>query len=1042
MPTIPQNLCRPFLASFLSPVSRSFPSPPNQLCATNHTHPHSLPELPKPLNLSPVSALLSLDMAAPLTDASSSAIPLTSPVDSFTAINIEKLNDDLSASSMSADPVALSSLNDTRSGTSCNTLRVMRKFFGFSVLSVSVTVIVFLIGVGIAIGLFFWFRSAEIDKFNTFFLDHCEDQAIELKMDLQRNLATLADISALASVFYPNLNQSQLSAYAKHSSWNSSEIRHIMFGLRVQRNRRADWERDFNMPITARNYDTADPSRDTSLRPIPVPELDIYYPTILKVDEEEPKPWLGDDLHAAPITRAAIEKVQQTRLPAISGEMPLVSFKKGIFIIHPINVTSPYVDSNNGILSGFMMAAYDVNHIFSTSFARSSVYENMHVTVFDRSANTDKPLFETSLPSSTEYYDSPISVNIDLADRQYEIVCKAIDNDSNASRRNSVLSTIILVLALLVALLISLIAHVFVRKYEMVRKKGQLSQRQLLESQRILDSLARYSEAIVKFLPDPLLFVGDGNIKGANNHFLRRTGYELEDLVATSDGPIPVTKIIPSFHRLRTTSRNTFEADIRRADGTFFPAEISMSEKFRDSSNQMPRYVMLIRDLTERRKVLKDLSDAKCEAQKANQSKTEILYFLCHEIRNPVHVILGLCSPDDDRSNAEEANHGIFSAAKFLGSLVDDILSLLNVRAGLLPMKTASSNLKEMIDSISENAKLSSAEKSIQFAVNASLEDINVDVVTDEYRLRRSLLKIIEHSIRVAPSHGKVTFSVDAISQSPSSTEGSEATVAPTSNRKYRFTITDNSDGYSASDITKIFDPFDLNVSASQGKDFGGVGLGLALANQFLNALGAQLKFSSTKGRGNHVVIEIEFPVMNPSVDSGSRKSRKMAHFRGITVDTSPQLHRKKTAKTVPQDGDVEIAPEVDAAAEKPPKVLLVEDNAIVQKVTAKLLRKAAFEVVTADNGQEAIDIILKDNNTIDVVLMDLIMPVLSGHDATVKLRELDCQLPIIAVTANALDTEFERCKEEGFDDFVTKPATGETLKKIVHTWTGYHHES
>ncbi|KAI9138158.1 hypothetical protein BKA69DRAFT_1041163 [Paraphysoderma sedebokerense] len=803
----------------------------------------------------------------------------------------EQSHANLPASTVSDDPVQPSSLNDSRSGTSCNTLRVLKSFFEFSVLSGIVTVVAFLIGVESDKVILKVYRLA---SFSGFDLPRSTDSPLFFRINVKNSIsllrsghstenessAKLCDIGryfGFGKNVYPNLNQSQFAAFGDDSSWNSSEIRHIMFGLRVHYSRRADWERDYNMTITTRNYDHVDLSKDSRLLPIPVPDADVYFPAILKIDDEEPKPWLGDDLHEAPVARSAIEKAEQTRLAAISGQMPLVSLKKGIFIIHPLNITSPYIDANSGVLSGFMLAAYD------------SPREHAH-----------KALFVAPLPSLAEFYDEQYSVNINF---------------------NNELTF-------------------------------QLS-------------------------------------TDANNQFLQRYGYDCKDLLSL-DSPIPVIKIMPSFHDLCTTSRDKFETDIRCANGRLFPAKVFFLGGTHDSSNQMPRYVMLIRDLTEGNKVLKELSDAKYEAQKANQAKTEILYFLSHEIRNPVHVILGLSDADDYHPNSEEANHDIYSAAKFLESLVEDILSLLNLRAGLLPMNITSFNLKEMIDSITEELKLPLAVKSLKFDLTVPSEDKSADIVTDEYRLRGSLYRILEHSIRVAPPHGNVAFSC------------------------FRY--------------YKIFNPFDMDVSASQGEIFGGVGLGLVLANQYLKTLGAQLMFSSIKGRGNHVVIDIEFPVVNSSVDSCGPKAR----LGGATVDVSPRTETTSMPQGVSKD---------HSAANKTPRVLLVEDNAIVRKVTAKLLQKAACDVIIAHNGQEAIDIISRDNS-IDLVLMDLIMPVLSGHDATVKLRSQNCRLPIIAVTANALNAEFERCKDEGFDDFVTKPASGETLRNIVQYWAGFRHES
>ncbi|KAI9141274.1 hypothetical protein BKA69DRAFT_411795 [Paraphysoderma sedebokerense] len=745
----------------------------------------------------------------------------------------------------------------------------------------------------------------------------------------------------------------------------------------------------------------------------------------MKMDHENPKPWMGYDMNSLDAGREAIQTAQELKGPVASDPTPLVNGKTGIIIYYPLNIPLLYSLPNTiDRLSGVLTASYDVERIFTSTLSRSASCNNVEISVYDRTQPSDQPFFVYAPPNSDSLYDFTSYKTINMVNRKLEIVCQPIVNSVNEHRRHTVLPTIILVLTLIITLLFTLISFCFGKKYESTRKKGEVSQKELVESRRIVDSLARYSDAIVKFLPDPLLFIGPQKIKGANVHFLKKTGHPLDGLLGRD-----ITDIIASFSHSEHIGGNSFKTDVRCADGTSFAAEISISEGFTDSSIEVPRYVMLIRDLTESKRVLQDLSAAKCEAQKANLAKTEILYFLCHEIRNPVHVILGLCSADDNLSDSKEARREMFIAAKFLGSLVDDILSLLNVKVGLLPVRKSEKNLNSLIFALWEEVKSLTKGKQLNFKLVLPPEGIDVDVLADEYRLHHGLIKVIEHSIRVTPFNGTVILSVESLNSSTEPQNG----MSSSTQCQYRFILKDTSNGYSPSDIQKVFNPFDLDKSVSQGTEFGSFGLGLALAQKFLASIGAELRFSSVEGKGNHVTIDIPFERLPTAGSSTSIRTTRR------TSQLSPSKGNLKVASTINQDQD-KHEPVSSLPFKKTPTVLLVEDNAIVQKVTAKMLRKSSCHVITANNGEEAIDIISKENS-IDVVLMDLIMPVLSGHDATVKLRSQNCQLPIIAVTANALDTEFERCKQEGFDDFVTKPATGETLSSIIQTWIGFTHD-
>ncbi|KAI9141273.1 hypothetical protein BKA69DRAFT_411764 [Paraphysoderma sedebokerense] len=663
----------------------------------------------------------------------------------------------------------------------------------------------------------------------------------------------------------------------------------------------------------------------------------------------------------------------------------------------------------------------------------------MQVTVYDKNSTNSEPLFVSRNPPQTHSNGLRSSSTINIMDRTYEIEC--IPFADLAKKRNSYLPVVFLILALLVTLLVTGITYAFVLRYETVKEKEKASKEQLIVSKKIVDSLSHYARAIVKFLPDPLLFVGDGLIKGANEHFLSKSGYTLEDFSKT----IPITDIIPSYSDSTPSVRESVEATVKRADGSSFTAELSISEPFHDARDPESRQVMLLRDMTERNRVLRDLSNAKSEAQKANESKTAILYFLCHEIRNPLHVILGLSSAMDTGSPEDliESKNGIYSATTFLISLVDDILSLLNVKAGMVPMKAAHVNLKDLIAQIRREKETEAIQEGLHFEMDMKAGDVELDVVTDEYRLRQCLSRILDHSIRVTPEGGKVTFCIEkvtkeyssqrtrrssrsdderpSLSRSPSTLVDSDSySPMPPKTARYLFAVNDTSHGYLPSEIPSLFDPFNPYISASLGKEFGGVGLGLAIAKLFVGSLGGQLHFVSKRGKGNYVSFDLEFPITEKPEGSPSPSTRLDLPSTAVecfdTVDVGGPSHQRVT-----------------------PRILLVEDNAIVQKVTSKLLKKYGFDVVTADHGQQAIDIISSDPS-ISVILMDLIMPVLNGHDATIELRSRQYDVPIIALTANALHTEAELCEKEGFDDFITKPLTAEDLEKVVRRWVGKKH--
>ncbi|KAI9140997.1 hypothetical protein BKA69DRAFT_1076637 [Paraphysoderma sedebokerense] len=486
-------------------------------------------------------------------------------------------------------------------------------------------------------------------------------------------------------------------------------------------------------------------------------------------------------------------------------------------------------------------------------------------------------------------------------------------------------------------------------------------------------------------------------------------------------------------------ARQEVEVLVKRSDGSTFPAAVSISEPFQSSvSGGETRHVMLLRDLTETKKVMKDLSEAKAEAQLANRIKTEILYFLCHEIRNPVHAIVALAGTiNSDKPIINDAAGDISVAASFLGSLVDDILALLNVKAGLFPMQTMPVDLETLLTTIEKQTRPLASERRVRLMLDGLEKLRGCKVVTDAYRLERTISKLLQHSLNSTPSNGLVSLAVQVMQ----SRLLSNTSTLSADKIQIRFIVTDTSAGYESSEIPHLFDPFNQRVSISCGKHFGGAGLCIALAKHFLGTLGSELHFESIKGSGNKISFQITFPLVSPQNCTGHCTSCESR----MSVPRPSAFRNRSNTPSYPIDSGISTSHQLTSSdqlkadeniPDKKYRVLLVEDNVIVSKVTKKMLLKFGYEVEIAEHGQEAIDKIVQKD--FSVILMDLVMPVLDGHEATLRLRAQGCNIPIIALTANALDTEFERCQKEGFDDFITKPVAGESLNTVIKSWLGH----
>ncbi|KAI9140651.1 hypothetical protein BKA69DRAFT_503207 [Paraphysoderma sedebokerense] len=938
----------------------------------------------------------------------------------------------------------------------------------------------------------------------------------------------------------------------------------MMLRLRVDDKYRSQFEREQNVTILQWLNEKLEVSR----------KKDTYFPTTLIHQYDSLSQFIGyDPFNQEPVRTDAITKMQQTGLPTLSRQLLLPTGRPGLILYRPLNITNKYVDSSIPFnLTGFVSAMFDVNQMFRHSFAKSGQSHNLKLSVYDRTPDASDPsgrlIFQSdngTLPSEgslspssllaasdeiesslhdTSYADNlQFTSTLNAVDRIYELTC--IPSDELVKSHLTSLPYIILGISLFASLLLAILVFILVMKYNQMKKERTEKHHQLQESQKLVDSLSRYSEAIVKALPDPLLYVKNGFIKGANEPFLKATGYHVGDIV----NPVTPTSISTVIQSLSTTHPDLDlsgsatplhinDVFITRIDGTTFTADVSISEPFNESTSSNERcQVILMKDSTEKKETLVALSNAKTEAQRAHDAKTEILYFLCHEIRNPVHVILGMTdiiqNETGSRSSYAEYFNGITTAAEFLGSMVDDVLSLLDFHVQSNQVVTSPISLIQFLHDFDTDYSNRASQNGVKFTLEIDLnrdnesphDSRNEMIMTDPNLLRNCLSKLVEYCINVTPQDGEVMVSVHSThstqTYSPSSSPGatsvpsvalssstngniqkslSQYTIFPRYYRCYRFIIKDTSPASINSEITKLFDPFNAYHSASQGHQFGGIGLSFALARHFAEVMGGtvQIKPLTERKHGNEFWVDLTFEsleengmvVENPIVDrskmigngSGPRRFKNLGmsnHFRPMsTVNESPldEAHvvdqfeiptrnidddsithaadfdsptitdsGHPSTSSISKPGSSSSSPMVHFSEQRaqiesptfietqnhPAKVLLVEDNAVVRKVTTKLLERSGFEVVTADNGLQALQQI-ESGEVVDVVLMDLVMPVLDGHEATIQLRSKGFNIPIIAVTANALNTELERCKTEGFNEFITKPVNAETLRNMI----------
>ncbi|MGE0488248.1 MAG: ATP-binding protein [Vulcanimicrobiota bacterium] len=375
---------------------------------------------------------------------------------------------------------------------------------------------------------------------------------------------------------------------------------------------------------------------------------------------------------------------------------------------------------------------------------------------------------------------------------------------------------------------------------------------------------------------------------------------------------------------------------------------------------------------------------AKEAAEEANASKNRFLATVTHELRTPLTGILGnleLLEENIRKPRDLEYLAAIHSSSKVLLYLVNDLLDLSRMEAGRLEVRAHPFEPTELLEELIAALTPVAAEKGIQLELELH-DQLPQGLLGDSQRIRQILLNLVGNAIKFT-SQGGVRVGVRA---------QTEQTC------RLIIAVTDTGPGIAASELKSIFKPFH-QLDSFESRSQGGAGLGLAIVRSLVKEMGGEVAVDSKVGEGTTFTVELELP-------------------------------RCEVAER-PEELDSERQPL------PPARVLLVEDNPISRRVIGLQLSRMGLEVTSAADGQEALDCF--ESQDFDLVLMDCQLPVLDGYETTRRIRQSPRPemrgLTILALTAHALEGEFERCLQAGMDDFLTKPVDSATLERVLRHW-------
>ncbi|MCB0761050.1 MAG: response regulator [Flavobacteriales bacterium] len=516
----------------------------------------------------------------------------------------------------------------------------------------------------------------------------------------------------------------------------------------------------------------------------------------------------------------------------------------------------------------------------------------------------------------------------------------------------------------------------------------EIEQRKRAEAQ-IIASEEKYRGIIENMNLGMLETDNNGVVVNVYDRFLTMTGYTADEVLGKDPKevmlPEGAQQIMRSQEAHRKTGEyNVYELQIRRKDGELIWVIVSAAPIFA-ADGSITGSLGIHFDITHRKQIESDLEIAKATAEASLKSKDLFLANISHEIRTPMNAIIGmsrLLSETPLNSSQKEYLRAISTSAQGLLVIINDVLDMSKIQSGKFTMETIDVDLEHQLKTLEQTFQFKAEDRGIYFQVIQD-KSLYPFVQTDPTRLNQVLTNLVSNALKFT-TVGGVTLTVKKLNSGKDSAD-------------IEFSVKDTGIGIDKEKLNAIFESFTQEDSTITRK-YGGTGLGLAISRQLVELLGGELFVESEKGKGSVFRFVLHLPNGTPL-----------------------KKERKQSTELTSLDGM---------------KVLLVEDNEINQFLAVTILKRWNTLVETASNGLEAIEFAKKQ--TFDVILMDMQMPEMDGIEATRYLRaELKIQTPIIALTANAVKGEQEKCIEAGMNDYLSKPFDQDVLfEKLANCYT------